>query len=558
MKYLTKSFRLLFIYIVPILVIVYSVWYWSLNHKQLVDFYKNLNPYFYKVNDWATIFFTDKVKSQGNWWCLAGLVSSICFAFIVWKSKWPVFPKLTFNKKSFLIYACVSLAGMVLSVIANRHLLYATDEVFSALNFASLPSFQCLSYYILPNNHVLFNFINGSIFFWCNDLVLTGRLISMICYITVLCLSWYFLQKWIKNNWFRCLALFVLALQLPAWGFSGQARGYELLLLLSLLSFISFWEYWFEDKKNILPLHAFCNIAGMLTLPSYLYWWGGFLIAAFVFMIWEKRMDRSYLKISITSAFVMVLLFLPLFTFSGYSALANNNYVRPEDSNLWGFIKHTYEQGYFKGLFDEWFCFGTSTALIGVACILSPLWMFIYPTNCKKCRVLAVLYVSMVIAFIFLTVLMFRLPLYRNMIAHGYIIEMFILIVLISLAKSRILQIVFGLVLSSVIVFSAYSNFNRMPENLYYYNVNSYGKKLQETKTMFKTESTIYLDEECYYWRYIINSKFSDKEIRIVLNGQRFYKQDYCILPVGLLPPSDSTLYKIVERIDDFNIFEKK
>jgi hypothetical protein len=556
-NYLTIYIRRFLICAVPMLVAAYSIWYWSFNHEQLTDFYKGLDPNFYKAKDWGSLFFTSIVKSQGNWWCLAAMVASVSWAIIVWKTKWPVIPKLVLTKNTVLIYTIIAIAGLGLSIVANMHTRYGTDEVFSALNFASIPPFQCISYYALPNNHILFNFINGINIFWLGDLVRSGRIISLICYIIALCSSWYFLQKWIQNNWLKCLSLLLLALQLPPWGFSGQARGYEMLLLLSLLSFITFWTYWFENKKILLSVHAFCNVAGMLTVPSFMYWWFGIIIAAFLLMIWQKHLDKNYIKATITSSLITLILYLPMLSFSGLSAMTENTYVKPGNSNVWEFIKDIYEQHYFRGLFDEWYCSGNYTILIGLACFLCPLLLLFYVTKNKKYRDLSIIYFSMIIAFISLSILMLRLPFNRNLIAHGYISEMFILITLISLLKQRNSKIVFGILLSVIIVFSAYTNYNRMPVKLYDFDVNSYYKKLSECKTIFKSGCTVYLDDECFYWHYILSTLYHNQNIQIMYNGTTYNKQDYCIMPTGLQPPSDSNLYKIVESNDEYRIFKK-
>jgi hypothetical protein len=550
-------FRRFIICAVPLLAAVYSIWYWSSDHQQLIDFYKGLNPSFYKAAAWGRVFFTAEVKSQGNWWCLTALVAAIGWAFIAWRSKWPVIPKLNVKKNTFLEYAGIALAGVVLSIVANLHLKYGTDEVFSALNFAALPPFQCVSYYALPNNHMLFNILNGSNSIWHFNLVESGRWISLICYVVVLCSSWFFLKKWIRSHWLRSLSLLALALQFPAWGFSGQARGYELLLLLSLLSLISFWAYWFENKKHLLSFHAFCNIAGMLTMPSYLYWWFGLAIASLLLMLWEKRIDRSYIRASLSGAFMTVLVFLPLLSFSGIASLDSNAYVRPANANVWDLIKDLVEHVYFRGLFDEWFCFGSSSVLIGIACVLCPFLMFFYPPDDRRFRALGILYFSMMIAFFMMTAFMLKLPFNRIMIAHGYATLMFVLIILIRLLNSRGARIAFGFVMLLFVTCSAFINFNRMPVNLYYFDNNSYYNKLSECKTIFRRGSTVYLDDECFYWQYVLSTRYPAQGLRIMLNEPTYNRQDYCIMPAGSKPPSDTTLYRVKESIDGYTIFEK-
>jgi hypothetical protein len=96
-----------------------------------------------------------------------------------------------------------------------------------------------------------------------------------------------------------------------------------------------------------------------------------------------------------------------------------------------------------------------------------------------------------------------------------------------------------------------------MPVNLYYFDNNSYYNKLSECKTIFRPGCTVYLDDECFYWQYILNTRYPNQGIRVMLNGPSFNRQDYCIMPIGFMPPSDTTIYRIVESNNGYNIFER-
>ncbi|RME08922.1 MAG: hypothetical protein D6816_05055, partial [Bacteroidetes bacterium] len=63
------------------LVLLYCLWYWTSTHADLAAFYLDLNPAFYKAGEWGK-FFTEGVKSQGNWWCAAALAASV---FLGWQ-----------------------------------------------------------------------------------------------------------------------------------------------------------------------------------------------------------------------------------------------------------------------------------------------------------------------------------------------------------------------------------------------------------------------------------------------------------------------------------------
>ncbi|MEK7256918.1 MAG: hypothetical protein AAB316_19340, partial [Bacteroidota bacterium] len=251
MKKPTRFFQSFIVFALPFSVAVYSIWYWSSSHGELATWYKNIHPFFYKSEAWETSFFTENVKVTGNWWCAAAMLAAIVWVAIFWKTRLLDLPKITLKKRPVLIYLSIVVAAILLFLVANmRSAYHATDEVFSTLNFAALPTFQTISYYPLPNNHILFNTINGSLF-WVEDMVQSGQIISMICYMATLCFTWFFLQKYVVTAWLRGLILLVLALQFPVWGFSAQARGYELLLLLSCLSLGTFCAYFSTAGNNL-------------------------------------------------------------------------------------------------------------------------------------------------------------------------------------------------------------------------------------------------------------------------------------------------------------------
>jgi len=553
----TTNFRRFIIVLVPIIVAAFSIGYWSLNHQQLANWYRGLNPNFYKAAEWSKSFFTIEVKSQGNWWCLAALVASVCWACLVWKSQRLKISTLTFNRKSAISYATIALIGIILSIIASKHSAYATDEIFSALNFASIPLFQGFSYYALPNNHILFNFINRLFFFWTDNLVLTGRIISLCCYVIALWASWYFIGKFVRSNWLKSGMIIVLALEFPVWGFSGQARGYELSLMLSVLSFITFWDYWVDKNTDSLTYNAIFNVGAILTIPTYLYWWVGLVFAALLFMVWNRRLDWHYIRVSFTSACMTLILSLPFLSFSGFSALADNRWIKTEDFGMLNFLLNINGSLYFNGLFNEWFCFFSKNILFSLGIVLIPFILIFYATKDIRYRSIIIVYLSIIVSFVFIAVITRKLPFYRNLIAHSFIAMLFILIALLALLSTRNLRICFGILLLAAIPYFAYTNYKRMPENLYYYGVTSYYNKLYQSKTIIKPQSTVYLDDESFFWWYVLKTKYPEEHIKVEYHESSFNHQDYCIVPVNSSIPCGNLGYKLVEVCDDFNIFER-
>ena len=561
-----RLIRLLLLSAIPVGVTLYAIWYWTSDHDQLATWYKHLHPFFYKAGIWESEFFTEEVKKKGNYWCLAALASAFVGTYLCWKMAFPTFPRIILKKQAVFTSLIVVIGGSVLSLVANFHTTYSSDEVFSSLNFGSLPLFQTLSYYPLPNNHPLFNSISG----WGSDPVMTGRIVSLFCYVGVLLFSWYFLKKWELSNWLNAILLMVVAVQFPVWGFSGQARGYEMVLLFSCLSFGSLYNYFFTGAKHWLPLHTVCNVLGMLTIPTYLYWWLGLLIASLIYQIKRQRVDWVYIRFSVIGFAFSLITYLPLLTFSGSRSITDNKYVRASDSSTWYFLTHLNEQRFFDVLFKEWFSVEQAPLLVGAICVLTPILFYISislkrndksviaPIFNSKNNALGTIYLSILTAFFLMVILMVKFPFTRNLIAHGYLVLLVFMITLIQVFRSKKVRILIAFLLLLYIGFAGKNNFNKMPYHLYYYDVAGYVNKMKKMDVDIKPGSSVYLDDECFYWWYIIKNKFSDREIKIVYGRSLFNNQDYCIMPVDSFPPVDTLMYELLEKGLDQQIFRKR
>ncbi len=551
----------------------------------MAAWYKGINPYFYNAATWESDLFTETVKATGNWWCLAALLAALVWAYFLWKAPMPPMPKLVLKKQSVGAYILLALAGIFVSLIANHHTIYASDEVFSAVNFASLPAFQCFSNYPKPNNHLLFNGINGALFFWCDDLVLTGRLISLFCYFGVLAFTWHFLGKWtasvelskrekineanisckssitspdlgsgqihhssfIIHHLLKCLILLVVALQFPVWGFSWQARGYEMVLLCSCLSLGSFMAYFTSRSQHLLPLHIACNMAGMLTLPTYLYWWLGLLLAFVLLQVTERRLDKPYIRSSIMGFAGSLLLYLPLLSFSGLAALADNKYVQSEKTTTWHFLTHLNEHHYFDGLFSEWFCAESSSLIISAVGLLLPVLLFIYPRKNAQRRMLGIVYYSILIAFLCVSVFILKLPFYRNMIAHGYWALLVLVIAIMPCFRSRTMQVVLGIALLVVSAVFAKKNHARLPNSLYYYDVAKAFETNSRIDIKINPTRTIYLDYESFYWWYVLQKKYPAQKLKIETNRPRSSQQESHIMQQDSVAHTDAGVYQLTD-----------
>jgi hypothetical protein len=547
------------VFAVPAVTLFFTWFYLSHTHQELVNWYKGINAGFYKAETWETEFFTETVKLKGDTWCKMAIGISLFWLCVAWMLPSFKLPAFRYDRKTMFEYVVIMALGLLFSAISNWHTLYAFDEVFSAVNFASLPTFQSWSYYILPNNHLFFNMFNHNLFSWSDDLVAGGRIISMTSYILVLLLSWNFLKKWIDQPWMRWIVLISLALQFPVWGFSGQARGYELVLLFSCLSMVCFWGYWMEGKKHLLLPHVVAIVLGMFTLASFLYWMTGLMLASLLMMAGRKKIDWIYVLYMACGMCILFLCYLPFLGFSGLASMTDNQYMKATAATSLEFIPKLFSDGnYYRHLFAEWFCFDLLARFPGYILLLLPLVSLAVKWNNKPYRDLMKLYVSMLLAFLLVCIVMKNMPFNRNMIAHGYFVWLVLLLVLSTVFKNEKIRKGFFALMLVATVFSTRENYHFMDYGLYYYNVNDKYKSLDSCAFNMEPSSTVYLDNESFYWWYVLRKKFPEHKLQVISNRAAFKRQDYAIWMETDSSFIDTSGYKMLSDCSEFRIYKRE
>ena len=96
---------------------------------------------------------------------------------------------------------------------------------------------------MLPNNHVFFNLLNGTLCHFVDNKVISGRIISGITFAVFIPLLYYWLLNKTKSRYYAAAFCAVMMLQFPVWAFSFQARGYAIYLLCAWAAFISLQHF---------------------------------------------------------------------------------------------------------------------------------------------------------------------------------------------------------------------------------------------------------------------------------------------------------------------------
>ena len=315
-------------------------------YAALRDWYLRRTPNLYRAVHWPTDFFTPTVKAHGNvlaWLALAGLVAG--FAYL-WFGKCrpvaPVAPLRLFTRADRPWLAGLFVLAVGLWASGASQVPPAYDEVFSAVYGAGSGSLLVAwSYYMLPNNHVLFNLLNGGLFGWLHNLpwlVLTGRVLSGLAYAGTLAVVYRVVASLTGRRWVGAGLATLASVQFSLWGFGFQARGYALYALLHWVALAALLAYWRQPRRAWLWLNATAVVAAYATVPTFLFYHAAQLLAAALVQGRQRQLDRAFWLSQAGALALGGAFYLPVLGFSGLGALTANPYVRPFQGSLTDFI----------------------------------------------------------------------------------------------------------------------------------------------------------------------------------------------------------------------------
>lgn len=233
----------------------------------------------------------------------------------------------------------LSLAGITLVavftrlVFVNRPFLH--DEAYTFEAFAVRPFAKIITDYSLPNNHVLHTIFVRISYLLFGDSPLAVRLPALAAGVFMVPAA-YMLARRLYDRSTAILSAGLVAAAPVLIDYSTDARGYTLLALITLLSF-SLGIYVQEHKNRFAwLLLAVLSALGFYTLPIMLYPYGILMLWLLLSALIGDRGQGyasfwSMLRWLVFSGFVTViltiLLYLPIFIFSGVNSVFSNPFV---------------------------------------------------------------------------------------------------------------------------------------------------------------------------------------------------------------------------------------
>ena len=315
----------------------YAAWFLLHDYEDLRAHYLGLGP-LYRQAQWTTDFFTPTTKEAGNRWALLGLLTGpLAFGAVVraWRSYRPEgryrFPLGRADLPYVLLLTALLLG---LWTLGHQALPPAYDEVFSAFHIAGAGPFVALSYYMLPNNHILFNVLNAVLFGWTGELLLTGRLVALVAYLVLGVLQYSWLRELLGQRFAAAALSVLLAVLLPVWGFATQARGYLPLLLFSWGAFVAVWYSLRQGGRGrrMETVFAVCCVLGYATVLVFLYLHVALLIwTGWTWLRRRRVVDLYFIGSQAVAGVAILLFYLPAISFSGLEAITANRYVAPAE-----------------------------------------------------------------------------------------------------------------------------------------------------------------------------------------------------------------------------------
>lgn len=499
-------------YVVVVASVIFCIFYLFSDYNYLAGWYLRINDCFYRHDHWQNDFFNAQTKQQGNILCVAGLIiCTVILYCLITRLKRPFSSlEIQFSKRDLLAIIFCMLAGTGAWIWGYSLVHQGFDEVFSAVNCASLPPFQTLSYYMLPNNHILFNLINSTLFHFAADKVFTGKLISLVCLWGIMIVVYTWLSDIIKNRYLLVLAVIVLCFQFPIWGFSFQARGYELCTLAKWFAFLSMMRYVSSRNSQWLYYFALACIAGYFCMPVFVYYYGAIVLFALFWMAYTRKTDSKFWKTQLGIVLIVYLLYLPAFCFSGLHAMVGNQYVAARIHNLNEF----YAEGqHFFALYLNFFTsnFTKDHPISDIILFLAPLALFCFYKN-NSAVLCGFFYLALWLSSIGIAYAMKIYPIERTMTAHVSI-SLGLSVYTIYLALLKInglfkMPLAADLVLTVLLIGAgirvAIGNPANISFGLYNNDINlKYDLLMHEGVEFIPGGSSIAFSDECFYWYYL-------------------------------------------------------
>jgi hypothetical protein len=257
---------------------------------------------------------------------------------------------------TLVILSLIVVAGLIFRLVRISDVM-THDESYTFIVFSSTSLFNILTNYHLPNNHIL----NSILIFFSTHLFgiqpWVIRLPALLAGLLIIP-STYALARIIYDKYTAITSALLVAILPGAIYYATTGRGYSLVALFTVLTF---WlANYVRNSKNIFAwsLLILFSALGFYSVPVFLFPFG----IVFVWLFFENLFVNSgkyesrilffryWLTAGLCSAVLILILYTPVFIYSGTDKVFTNRWVTPES---WiGFIPSI--PGHLVSVWQEW------------------------------------------------------------------------------------------------------------------------------------------------------------------------------------------------------------
>lgn len=234
---------------------------------------------------------------------------------------------MKFSKLHKSVMALIALGPLIYWFSLKLHQDLWWDEIISLKDYALEGFTTTITTYPDPNNHILFNIINGLIvqlFGWNNiyevlESSFLLRVVQAVFALITLIYTYKIASNFFSKN-FAFIAIALLCSTIPFLNFSLQLRGYNLSAMLLVMCVYYTWSYIKEKKSAYLIVASILVFTSLYTLPSNIYFFFG--LGLTLLFEWVKGLqtvkssddkrkhNKGYLLMALSGAIALLLCYL--------------------------------------------------------------------------------------------------------------------------------------------------------------------------------------------------------------------------------------------------------
>jgi hypothetical protein len=231
------------------------------------------------------------------------------------------------------------------------------DEAYTFIVFGSTTIFNIITNYHLPNNHILNSILINISTHLFGIQPWAVRLPSLLAGLVIIP-STYALARIIYDKYTAILSVLLIAILPGAIQYATQARGYSLVALFTILTL---WlANYVRTSKNLFAwsLLILFSALGFYSVPVFLFPFG--IVFAWLFFEtlfidpgeYNSRINflKYWMLAGFCSAVLVLILYTPVFIYSGAAKVFANPWVTPESWT--GFIPSI--PGHLMSVWQEW------------------------------------------------------------------------------------------------------------------------------------------------------------------------------------------------------------